>query len=1509
MTSIGVRRLRKRVVFIVALTVTAGLVLGPPAFAAPNPISVSPSSVANDGSKSLTITGSGFVSGATVKLKKTGQTDIAGTGVTVGLGGLQITGTFNVTNAAPGTWNVVVTNPDSSSGTCADCLTITAGAPTVTSANPNSRGQGATSQSIAITGTNFAQGATASFSGTGITVNSTTWNSSTSVTANINVDAAATTGQRNVTVTNTDLQSGTCNNCFTVNAAPAPTSTTPSSAANTGNANITINGSSFQSGATVLLRRTGQTDIPGTGVVFNSSSSLKATFNLTNAAPGAWTVRVTNPDAGTGSCACFTVSGADPTVTVVSPSSRGQGATNVDLTIEGTHFAQGAAASFSGTGITVNSTEFVSSTEVTANITITSAAATTARNVTVTNTDTQSGTCTPPCFTVNAKPTVTSADPSSRGQGATGQDITINGTGFVTGAPLAVTFSGSGITVNSTEFVSGTELTVNINVSSAAATGARDVTVTNGDAGVGTCAGCFTVNAKPTVLLTTPSSRGQGAIDQAITVSGVGFVDGDLLAVSFSGTGVTVDPAETTFVSSVELTIVIDVASTAATGTRSVTVVNGDGGVGSCSACFTVNAKPVVTSAVPSSRGQGATGEDVTINGSGFVSGSSLATSFSGTGITVNSTTFESPTELTANITVAGGATVGARDVTVTNGDAGVGSCTGCFSINAKPTITPPVPSSRGQGATDQNITITGTGFVDGAEVTFEGTGITVNSTEFVSPTELIANIDITSGATTGARDVIVTNPDGATPATCTDCFTINAKPTVTSADPASRGQGAADQDITINGSGFVDGDALDASFGNGITVNGVTFVSAGELTVNISVDPAATTGTRNIAITNGDAGVGTCSNCFTVNSGPAPTGATPPAASNTGTVGLTIAGSNFVVGPPASTVVLRRDGQDDIVGTAVVVSSSSSMTATFDLANAAPGTWSIVVTNPDGGEGSCDCFTIAASAPTVTSATPSARGQGTTGEDITVAGTNFAMGATASFSGTGITVNSTTWVSPTELTVNIDVAAGATPGARNVTVTNTDTQSGTCTGCFTVQAAPTITSTNPSTRGQGATNQNITVNGTGFLSTATATFNGTGITTNSTTFVSATQLTVNVDIATNAPPGAGNVTVDNHNGGSTGSCSGCFTVASPTVTSASPSSRGQGATNQNITITGNNFVSGSTVSFSGTGITINSTTFVSVTSLTVNIDVAPAAAPGTRSITVSNGVGSTAGTCNGCFTVTVAPSADAVFPDYSSRGVSGRGVLVLGSGFDTGTTVSFSGTGITVNAVDRQSNSVLIVTFTISSTAAFGPRSVTVKDSKAGVDTCVDCFTVTHFDDVGPGDFAFDEVETIADAGITTGCSTSPSLFCPDSSITRGQMAVFLLRAMGHAGHLPAYRGIFADVPASNPFARYIEHLYDHGVTSGCATSPRRYCPDDSVTRGQMAVFLLRAIGHAGHLPAYRAIFADVPASNPFARYIEHLYDHGITGGCATNPLRYCPNSAVTRAQMAVFLVRAFAL
>jgi subtilisin-like proprotein convertase family protein len=190
-------------------------------------------------------------------------------------------------------------------------------------------------------------------------------------------------------------------------------------------------------------------------------------------------------------------------------------------------------------------------------------------------------------------------------------------------------------------------------------------------------------------------------------------------------------------------------------------------------------------------------------------------------------------------------------------------------------------------------------------------------------------------------------------------------------------------------------------------------------------------------------------------------------------------------------------------------------------------------------------------------------------------------------------------------------------------------------------------------------------------------------------------------------------------------------------------------------------------------------------------------------------------------------------------------------------------------------------------------------------------CNANQSFVDVPPSHVFSPWIEALVHAGITGGCGTNPPRYCPDQTVTRGQMAVFLLRGIHGAAYTPpAPSGIFADVPVNHPFAAWIEQLFAEGITSGCGTNPLRYCPDHGVTRGAMAIFLLRSKHGAGYQPPDpTGIFADVPLGHPFARWIEQLAGEGITSGCATNPARYCPDDAVTRGQMAVFLVRAFGL
>lgn len=187
----------------------------------------------------------------------------------------------------------------------------------------------------------------------------------------------------------------------------------------------------------------------------------------------------------------------------------------------------------------------------------------------------------------------------------------------------------------------------------------------------------------------------------------------------------------------------------------------------------------------------------------------------------------------------------------------------------------------------------------------------------------------------------------------------------------------------------------------------------------------------------------------------------------------------------------------------------------------------------------------------------------------------------------------------------------------------------------------------------------------------------------------------------------------------------------------------------------------------------------------------------------------------------------------------------------------------------------------------------------------------VSHFADVAVGYWAHLGIESIYAAGITTGCGGLPRLYCLTDAVTRAQMGVFLERAMRGSGYSPpAATGVFADVAPGYWAAGMIEALYADGVTAGCAQSPLRYCPEDPVTRAQMAVFLLRAKHGGGYVPPVATgVFSDVPPVYWAANWIEALYSEGITTGCGSGPLRYCPETSVSRDQMAVFLKRAFGL
>jgi uncharacterized delta-60 repeat protein len=186
-------------------------------------------------------------------------------------------------------------------------------------------------------------------------------------------------------------------------------------------------------------------------------------------------------------------------------------------------------------------------------------------------------------------------------------------------------------------------------------------------------------------------------------------------------------------------------------------------------------------------------------------------------------------------------------------------------------------------------------------------------------------------------------------------------------------------------------------------------------------------------------------------------------------------------------------------------------------------------------------------------------------------------------------------------------------------------------------------------------------------------------------------------------------------------------------------------------------------------------------------------------------------------------------------------------------------------------------------------------------------------FADVPTSHGAWQYIEAVYDFAITLGCQTNPRQYCPDSSVTREQMAAFIIRSLHLPGYVPPQPATqrFSDVPSSSPFYAHIEEMAVRQITSGCGGG--KYCPTDPVTREQMAIFVVRALGFFNPPTPATATFADVPNSGPTEfshEFVEKFVELGITSGCQAGPPRlYCPTAPVTRGQMAVFLARAFNL
>jgi hypothetical protein len=444
-------------------------------------------------------------------------------------------------------------------------------------------------------------------------------------------------------------------------------------------------------------------------------------------------------------------------------------------------------------------------------------------------------------------------------------------------------------------------------------------------------------------------------------------------------------------------------------------------------------AGPSITTLSPNPMTGSASSQNLTINGSGFVAGSGLKATVGTVTYSGSQVSFVSSSQLVVSVNVGASAQSLPVQVTLPSVSA---TNTVSLTVNAPagaPAIASLTPNPMTGSASNQNLTINGSGFAAGSglkatvgTVTYSGSQIS-----FVSSSQLV--VSVTVGASAQSLPVQVTNPNGQ--ATNTVSLTVNAPavaPAIASLTPNPMTGSASSQNLTINGSGFAAGSGLKAAVG-AVTYSGsqISFVSSSQLVVSVNVGVGAQI--LSVKVTNPNGQASNAVN-LTVNApvvAPAITtlNPNPMTGSNSGQT-LTINGSGFLPG-------LRLS----IGSTAITASQLASLTPTQLQVNIVTGltthTYAVQVVNSNGGASNSVNFQVnAPPVPTITSLTPNPMTGSAAAQVLTINGTNFQSGTglkvtvgSSSYSGSQVT-----FVSASQLKVTVAVAAGAKSLAVQVT-------------------------------------------------------------------------------------------------------------------------------------------------------------------------------------------------------------------------------------------------------------------------------------------------------------------------------------------------------------------------------------------------------------------------------------------------------------------------------------------
>ena len=1287
---------------VLPTTYTAGVVtLDPQISQTPSLTSVNPNSVlAGGGNFVATLTGNNFINGVVARVTVNGTTAERLTEF-VSLTQLRVT-LLTQDIVETGSISINVQNPPPSGGT-SNSLTINIvnPVPTVTTISPASASVGGQAFSMTVNGTNFVPGAAVQWNGNNRV---TTYLSATQLTAQIPASDIASAGTATIRVVNPGPGGGNSNSVnFTV-ASPAPipriTTINPTSVMGGGEAfTLTVNGTNFTQNSVVRFNGN-----PLTTTFVNNTQLTAAVTPADIATPGTVSVTVFTPPpgGGTSNAALLTINvppNPVPTIAAINPSTVSSGGPSFVMTVTGTGFVQSSVVRINNTD---RATTFVSATEVRATIQAGDIVNGGTANITVFNPAPSGGTSNAVTLTINfAPPVITLLSPSSAVAGGATFQLNVTGTNFAPGS--VVRWNNSDRT---TAFISVTELTAQITAADIATAGTATVTVFSPSPGGGQSnAVTFTINPQarplPRITALNPNNVLAGSQGITLTVTGTNFVTDSV--VRWNG-----QPRATTFVNSTQLTATIPASDLTAVGNALVTVFTPPAGGGeSNTLTFAINAPPnpvpVITTISPNTVGAGTGAFVLTVNGTGFVNGSTVQ--FNGSN---RATTFVSDTRLTAQILAEDIAGANGPAIRVVSPPPGGGTSNEVILtvINPVPAITSLQPSAIAEGSAGQQLTVNGTGFVIGSTITVNGAS---RITTFVNNTQLTCQLTTAELANTTTLNIQVVNPTPGGGASNTVGLPVrqrNPIPRINSLSPTTVMAGGPGFTLVVTGTSFVNGSIVRVNNQDRPT----DFVSDTTLAVQIPASDIAVATALSINVFNPGPGGGT-SGPLTLNiNNPVPriTNLNPDTApAGSAGFGLVVNGVNFVTNS-----VIRFNG-NDLLTTFV---TSSQLTAQVPAALIAGGGLApVVVFNPAPGGGTSNAvnFSIVNPAPAITSISPTTISAGSPSFVLAVNGSGFTAGSV-------VRVNNadrvTTFVNGNQLMATIPAADVLIAGTLNISVFNVAPGGGTSNvvALSVNNPVPEITDLQPNAVAAGSQAFTLIINGLGFVPGSVVQWNGQA---RPTTFVNTTQLTIPVSAAEVAAPTNVNINVVNPAPGGGTSAQRIFRVTAqpnptPLLMSLTPNSTIAGSGAITLTVNGENFVPNAVVNWNGSPRT---TQFVSSVELRAQINAADVANQGTAVVTVTNPApgGGNSNALN--FTINPpnpAPRLISLVPSVVAVGSPTFTLTINGSNFVPGAVANFNGS-------PRQtiffSASQVFAQITAADVANVGSATITVTNPAPG--------------------------------------------------------------------------------------------------------------------------------------------------------------------------------------------------